>query len=244
MTALARPHRLRSAAPGPLPRAGVPRDDDHPADHLAAAVRRAVQVGRHIPGFGGGVVHRLPDSWGRRDAAVFSAGWTGMGLIEDINGGVMDRFLAAPCGAARSTPAACSRRGHRDRPDRADRRCWRWCSARIPRWRRRCAPVAARCGAPRVRPSPRCPTASPCSPASAETLIGAVIRRAAAHVPLGGADAAQPRARLDRTVAKFNPVARPRRLNRGDQDAERTRPPPSTGSVPAACRAAGRAGPR
>jgi ABC-2 type transport system permease protein len=28
--------------------------------------------------------------------AVFSAGWTGMGLIEDINGGVMDRLLAAP----------------------------------------------------------------------------------------------------------------------------------------------------
>jgi ABC-2 type transport system permease protein len=28
--------------------------------------------------------------------AVFSAGWTGMGFIEDINGGVMDRVLAAP----------------------------------------------------------------------------------------------------------------------------------------------------
>jgi ABC-2 type transport system permease protein len=28
--------------------------------------------------------------------AVFSAGWTGMGFIEDINGGVMDRMLAAP----------------------------------------------------------------------------------------------------------------------------------------------------
>ena len=28
--------------------------------------------------------------------AVFSAGWTGMGLIEDINGGVMDRMLVSP----------------------------------------------------------------------------------------------------------------------------------------------------
>src|SRR5438270_11815252 len=28
--------------------------------------------------------------------AVSSAGWTGMGFIEDINGGVMDRLLASP----------------------------------------------------------------------------------------------------------------------------------------------------
>jgi ABC-2 type transport system permease protein len=28
--------------------------------------------------------------------AVFSAGWTGMGLIEDMNGGVMDRMLVSP----------------------------------------------------------------------------------------------------------------------------------------------------
>jgi ABC-2 type transport system permease protein len=28
--------------------------------------------------------------------AISTAGWTGMGLIEDINGGVMDRMLAAP----------------------------------------------------------------------------------------------------------------------------------------------------
>jgi ABC-2 type transport system permease protein len=28
--------------------------------------------------------------------AVFSAGWTGMGFVEDINGGVMDRMLASP----------------------------------------------------------------------------------------------------------------------------------------------------
>jgi ABC-2 type transport system permease protein len=49
----------------------------------------------NIPGFHGtyidyltpGVVVML---------AVFSAGWTGMGFIEDINGGVMDRLLASP----------------------------------------------------------------------------------------------------------------------------------------------------
>jgi ABC-2 type transport system permease protein len=28
--------------------------------------------------------------------AVFSAGWTGMGFVEDINAGVMDRMLATP----------------------------------------------------------------------------------------------------------------------------------------------------
>jgi ABC-2 type transport system permease protein len=28
--------------------------------------------------------------------AVFSAGWTGMGFVEDINGGVMDRMLTTP----------------------------------------------------------------------------------------------------------------------------------------------------
>ena len=38
--------------------------------------------------------------------AVSSAGWTGMAFIEDINGGVMDRMLVAPGGAARSTSAA------------------------------------------------------------------------------------------------------------------------------------------
>ena len=28
--------------------------------------------------------------------AVSSAGWTGMGFVEDINSGVMDRMLASP----------------------------------------------------------------------------------------------------------------------------------------------------
>ncbi len=49
----------------------------------------------HIPGFHGtyinfftpGVVVML---------ALFSAGWSGMGFVEDINSGVMDRMLASP----------------------------------------------------------------------------------------------------------------------------------------------------
>lgn len=59
---------------------------------LFGALFKAVS---RIPGFHGtyvdfltpGVVVML---------AVFSAGWTGMGFIEDINGGVMDRMLVSP----------------------------------------------------------------------------------------------------------------------------------------------------
>jgi ABC-2 type transport system permease protein len=42
--------------------------------------------------------------------AVSSAGWTGMGIIEDIHGGVMDRMLVAPAwhGALNAGTALCS----------------------------------------------------------------------------------------------------------------------------------------
>ncbi len=50
----------------------------------------------HIPGFGGGSYIDFLTPGVVVMLAVFSAGWTGMGLIEDINGGVMDRVLAAP----------------------------------------------------------------------------------------------------------------------------------------------------
>jgi ABC-2 type transport system permease protein len=63
-----------------------------------------------IPGFNGdsyidyltpGVVVML---------AVSSAGWTGMGFIEDINAGVMDRMLASPVWrGALNLAASCSR---------------------------------------------------------------------------------------------------------------------------------------
>ncbi len=50
----------------------------------------------HIPGFHGGSYIDFLTPGVVVMLAVFSAGWTGMGLIEDINGGVMDRVLAAP----------------------------------------------------------------------------------------------------------------------------------------------------
>jgi ABC-2 type transport system permease protein len=49
----------------------------------------------HIPGFHGSYIDYLTPGVVVM-LAVSSAGWTGMGFIEDINGGVMDRVLASP----------------------------------------------------------------------------------------------------------------------------------------------------
>ena len=49
-----------------------------------------------IPGFGGGSYLDYLTPGVVVMLAVSSAGWTGMGFIEDINSGVMDRMLAAP----------------------------------------------------------------------------------------------------------------------------------------------------
>jgi ABC-2 type transport system permease protein len=49
-----------------------------------------------IPGFGGGSYIDFLTPGVVVMLAVSSAGWTGMGFIEDINSGVMDRMLAAP----------------------------------------------------------------------------------------------------------------------------------------------------
>jgi ABC-2 type transport system permease protein len=49
----------------------------------------------HIPGFHGSYIDFLTPGVVVM-LAVSSAGWTGMGFIEDINGGVMDRVLASP----------------------------------------------------------------------------------------------------------------------------------------------------
>jgi ABC-2 type transport system permease protein len=49
-----------------------------------------------IPGFHGGSYINFLTPGVVVMLAVFSAGWTGMGFIEDINSGVMDRMLAAP----------------------------------------------------------------------------------------------------------------------------------------------------
>jgi ABC-2 type transport system permease protein len=50
----------------------------------------------HIPGFHGGSYVDFLTPGVVVMLAVSSAGWTGMGFIEDINGGVMDRVLATP----------------------------------------------------------------------------------------------------------------------------------------------------
>jgi ABC-2 type transport system permease protein len=49
-----------------------------------------------IPGFHGGSYINFLTPGIVVMLAVSSAGWTGMGFIEDINGGVMDRMLVAP----------------------------------------------------------------------------------------------------------------------------------------------------
>jgi len=49
-----------------------------------------------IPGFGGGSYIDFLTPGIVVMLAVSSAGWTGMGFIEDINGGVMDRMLVSP----------------------------------------------------------------------------------------------------------------------------------------------------
>jgi len=49
-----------------------------------------------IPGFGGGSYIDFLTPGVVVMLAVSSAGWTGMGFIEDINSGVMDRMLVAP----------------------------------------------------------------------------------------------------------------------------------------------------
>jgi ABC-2 type transport system permease protein len=49
----------------------------------------------HIPGFHGSYIDFLTPGVVVM-LAVSSAGWTGMGFIEDINNGVMDRVLASP----------------------------------------------------------------------------------------------------------------------------------------------------
>jgi ABC-2 type transport system permease protein len=48
-----------------------------------------------IPGFRGSYINFLTPGVVVM-LAVFSAGWTGMGFVEDINSGVMDRMLASP----------------------------------------------------------------------------------------------------------------------------------------------------
>jgi ABC-2 type transport system permease protein len=48
-----------------------------------------------IPGFHGSYINFLTPGVVVM-LAVFSAGWTGMGFVEDINSGVMDRMLASP----------------------------------------------------------------------------------------------------------------------------------------------------
>ncbi|HYB24360.1 MAG TPA: ABC transporter permease, partial [Solirubrobacteraceae bacterium] len=49
-----------------------------------------------IPGFRGGSYIDFLTPGIVVMLAISSAGWTGMGFIEDINGGVMDRMLTSP----------------------------------------------------------------------------------------------------------------------------------------------------
>ena len=53
-----------------------------------------------IPGFGGGDYIDFLTPGLVVMTALFSAGWSGMGVIEDLNRGVMDRFLVSPVSRA------------------------------------------------------------------------------------------------------------------------------------------------
>src|ERR1700704_3538589 len=59
---------------------------------FGALFKRVVE----IPGFGGGDYIAFLTPGVVIMTAIFSAGWTGMGGIEDIERGVMDRFLVSP----------------------------------------------------------------------------------------------------------------------------------------------------
>ena len=79
------------------PPAVVPGDHADPADHLAAPVRGALPSVTEIPGFaaGGSYLDYLVPGVVVM-TALFSSGWSGMGIIEDMERGLMDRFLVAP----------------------------------------------------------------------------------------------------------------------------------------------------
>jgi ABC-2 type transport system permease protein len=64
-----------------------------------------------IPGFGGGdyITYLTPGVVIM--TAMFSASWTGMAYIEDIQTGVMDRFLTAPVGRSALTAAMLAYQG-------------------------------------------------------------------------------------------------------------------------------------
>ena len=87
---------VHARRPGVRPAAGVPDDDAiQPIIWLLlfGALFKSVT---HIPGFHGGSYIDFLTPGVVVMLAVFSAGWIGMGFIEDIHTGVMDRMLTSP----------------------------------------------------------------------------------------------------------------------------------------------------
>src|SRR3954465_12845954 len=131
--------------------------------------------------------------------AVSSAGWTGMSFIEDINAGVMDRVLVSPVWrAGRTEPGQRRvRDGDHRHPDGAHRpaRAGARCGLRQRR-RRRAHPHAGRGAAGRgVRLAVERHRDAR-APARDAHRRGQP-RPAPADLPVLGAHAAEPRARLD-----------------------------------------------
>ena len=62
-----------------------------------------------IPGFAPAPTS-LPHARHRRDERLFSGGWSGMGLIDDLERGVVDRFLVTPASRGALIWAASRRR--------------------------------------------------------------------------------------------------------------------------------------
>ena len=94
------------APPARLCASLVDRRHARAAGDLAAAVRRAVQERDvEIPGFGADDYIDFLTPGIVVMTALFSAGWSGMAMIEDIDRGIMDRFLV------RRSPRLADRRG-------------------------------------------------------------------------------------------------------------------------------------
>ena len=182
------------------PPARLPRHHPDPADHLAAALRRAVQGRQRDPraSSGGSYVDFLTPGVVVM-LAVSSAGWTGMGFIEDIKRGVMDRVLVSPVwrGALNLGSVAYAMVTIVD-PDARSSSCSRWPlgadyvngvgGVLILIARRGPARRGVRLAVERRRDA---------RPPARDADRRGQPRPAPADLPLLGADAAEPRARLD-----------------------------------------------
>ena len=87
--------------------------------------------------------------------ALMSSGWSGMGVIEDIDRGLLDRFLAGPTHRSSLIVGRMATRRSRSSSRGRSWAAWRGCSVRSSRAGRSASPCSSRrpCSSP---PSRRC----------------------------------------------------------------------------------------